>query len=59
MIPCCCISFFATLFFVRGHSLRRDDDAKLQEEGRKWAAKHTGILHRKTKATAPESSAGN
>ena len=45
MIPCCCISFFATLFFVKGHSLKRDDDAKLLEEGKQWAATHkAGVL---------------
>lgn len=49
MIPCCCVSLFATLFFVRGHSLKRDDDAKLQEEGKQWAAKRRGILHSKVK----------
>jgi hypothetical protein len=40
MIPCCCLSFFLTLFFVKGTSLKREDDAKLQEEGKEWAAKH-------------------
>lgn len=58
MIPCCCISLFATLLFVRGHSLKRDDDAKLQEEGRQWAAKHKGILHRKEKPASVESPSG-
>ncbi|KAJ4389868.1 hypothetical protein N0V93_007340 [Gnomoniopsis smithogilvyi] len=55
MIPCCCISLVATLLFVRGHSLKREDDAKLQEEGRQWAARHKGILHRKEKAASVES----
>lgn len=40
MIPCICISFFLTVFFVRGTSLKREDDARLQEEGKEWAAKH-------------------
>lgn len=40
MIPCCCISFFLTLFFVKGTSLKREDDEKLQEEGKQWAAQH-------------------
>lgn len=40
MIPCCCISFFLTLFFVKGTSLKREDDQKLQEEGKQWAAQH-------------------
>jgi hypothetical protein len=40
MIPCCCISFFLTLFFVKGTSLKREDDEKLQEEGKQWAARH-------------------
>lgn len=56
MIPCCCISLFATLLFVRGHSLKRDDDAKLQEEGRQWAAKHKGLLHRKGRAASMDTS---
>ncbi|KAJ5923905.1 hypothetical protein N7466_008092 [Penicillium verhagenii] len=43
MIACCCVSFFITVGFVRGTSLKRDDDARLQEEGKKWAAKHRGI----------------
>jgi len=43
MVACCCVSFFVTVFFVRSTSLRRDDDARLQEEGKKWAAKHRGI----------------
>ncbi|PSR76213.1 major facilitator superfamily domain-containing protein [Coniella lustricola] len=50
MIPCCAISFFVTLCLVKGHSLRREDDARLQEEGKKWAANRQGILHRKNKA---------
>lgn len=52
MIPCCGISFFATLFLVKGHSLRREDDARLQEEGKKWAANREGILSRKKKQVA-------
>ncbi|KAH8669069.1 putative tetracycline efflux protein [Xylariales sp. PMI_506] len=47
MIPCCGISFFLTLFFVKGHSLRRDDDAQRQKEGKEWAAKHRGIINRR------------
>ena len=43
MIPCCCISFFLTIFLVKGHSLRREDDAKLQEAGKEWAARHKGV----------------
>jgi hypothetical protein len=43
MVACCCASFFITVFFVRSTSLKRDDDARLQEEGKKWAAKHRGI----------------
>ncbi|OJJ45121.1 hypothetical protein ASPZODRAFT_18031 [Penicilliopsis zonata CBS 506.65] len=43
MIPLCCISFFLTLFFVKGTSLRREDDARLQEEGKQWAARHRGL----------------
>lgn len=54
MIPCCCISLIATLLFVRGQSLKRDDDAKLREEGRQWAATHKGILHRREKDTSVE-----
>lgn len=57
MIPCCCISLIATVLFVRGQSLKRDDDAKLREEGRQWAATHKGILHRKEKNTSVESPA--
>lgn len=54
MIPCCCISLLATLGLVRGHTLKRDDDAKLQEEGKRWAAKQKGILHRKKKPSVME-----
>lgn len=43
MVACCCVSFLVTIIFVRSTSLRRDDDARLQEEGKKWAAKHRGI----------------
>lgn len=43
MVACCCVSFLLTVFFVRGTSLKREDDARLQEEGKKWAAKHRGI----------------
>ncbi|KAJ5223824.1 hypothetical protein N7468_008366 [Penicillium chermesinum] len=43
MVACCCSSFFITVFFVRSYSLKRDDDARLQEEGKKWAEKHRGI----------------
>ncbi|KAJ5641162.1 hypothetical protein N7528_000787 [Penicillium herquei] len=43
MIASSCVSFFVTVFFVRGTSLKRDDDAKLQEEGKIWAAKHRGL----------------
>lgn len=57
MIPCCCISLIATVLFVRGQSLKRDDDAKLREEGRQWAATHKGILHRKEKNVSVESPA--
>ena len=42
MIPCCCLSFFITLFFVKATPLRREDDEKLQEEGKKWVADHKG-----------------
>ncbi|KAE9369700.1 putative tetracycline efflux protein [Stipitochalara longipes BDJ] len=51
MIPCCCISFFLTVFLVKAHPLRREDDAKLQEAGKEWAAKHNGLhaLGRKKK----------
>ncbi|KAJ5606312.1 hypothetical protein N7510_009093 [Penicillium lagena] len=59
MIACCCTSFFITIFFVRGHSLKRDDDARLQEEGKQWAAKHRGIRvldrSKKTESAAPKS----
>ena len=53
MVACCCVSFFVTIFFVRGHSLKRDDDARLQEEGKKWAEKHRGI-HGLGKKKGPE-----
>jgi hypothetical protein len=43
MVACCCVSFFITVSFVRSTSLKRDDDARLQEEGKKWAAKHRGL----------------
>ncbi|KAJ5645978.1 hypothetical protein N7490_002350 [Penicillium lividum] len=43
MVACCCVSFFITISFVRSTSLKRDDDARLQEEGKKWAAKHRGL----------------
>ncbi|KAJ5729429.1 uncharacterized protein N7483_003937 [Penicillium malachiteum] len=43
MITSSCVSFFITVFFVRGTSLKREDDAKLQEEGKIWAAKHRGL----------------
>ena len=43
MIPCCCISFFLTIFLVKSHPLRREDDAKLQEAGKEWAARHNGL----------------
>jgi hypothetical protein len=43
MIPCCCISFFLTIFLVKAHPLKRADDAKLQEAGKEWAARHQGL----------------
>jgi len=56
MIPCCCISFFLTVFLVKAHPLRREDDAKLQEAGKEWAAKHNGLhgLGRKKKNASGE-----
>ncbi len=39
LIPCAGISFFLVLFFVKAHSLKRDDDAALKEEGKAWAEK--------------------
>jgi hypothetical protein len=41
MIPCCVLAFFATLLFVKPHSLKREDDAKLKAEGKTWAAENT------------------
>ncbi|KAJ5814831.1 hypothetical protein N7474_006608 [Penicillium riverlandense] len=59
MVACCCTSFFITILFVRGHSLKRDDDARLQEEGKQWAAKHRGIRvlgrSNKNESAAPKS----
>jgi hypothetical protein len=40
MIPCCVLAFFTTLLFVKPHSLKREDDAKLKAEGRIWAAEN-------------------
>ncbi|CAL5874525.1 uncharacterized protein PFLUO_LOCUS8821 [Penicillium psychrofluorescens] len=41
------------------HSLKRDDDARLQEEGKQWAAKHRGIRvldrSKKTKSAVSKS----
>ncbi|KAJ5113693.1 hypothetical protein N7456_002227 [Penicillium angulare] len=56
MVACCCVSFLVTVFFVRGASLKREDDAKYQEEGKKWAAKHRGIhaLGRKNREVTAE-----
>ena len=42
MIPCCAICFLVTLFFVKGQkSLKREDDERLKEEGKVWAAQNT------------------
>lgn len=35
-IPMAGISFIITVFFIKRVSLKRDDDAKLKEEGKKW-----------------------
>jgi hypothetical protein len=43
MVPCCGISFLLTAFLVKSHSLKRDDDAKLQEAGKEWVARHKGL----------------
>lgn len=54
MIPLSGISFFVTLFMIKGHTLKRDDDIKLQEEGKQWVDKNKakGIFH-KRKQDAP------
>lgn len=35
-VPMAGISFLITVFFIRRVSLKREDDAKLKEEGKKW-----------------------
>lgn len=43
-----------TLFMIKGHTLKRDDDAKLQEEGKKWVEtnKKHGLFHSKATETS-------
>ena len=41
MIPCCAICFLVTVFLVKGQkTLSREDDERLQAEGRAWAAQN-------------------
>ncbi|KAH8084733.1 efflux pump antibiotic resistance protein [Filobasidium floriforme] len=34
LLPCCGVSFFVIIFFVKHHSLERSDDAALKQEGK-------------------------
>jgi hypothetical protein len=40
LIPCAGISFLLVVFFVKAHSLKREDDAALKAQGKAWAEKH-------------------
>ncbi|KAJ5907415.1 hypothetical protein N7495_000097 [Penicillium taxi] len=55
MVACCFISFLLSVYPVRGQSLKREDDAKRQEEGKQWAVKNKGIIGIRGKKN-PESS---
>jgi hypothetical protein len=40
MVPCCSIACLLSIFFVKQHSLRREDDEKRKQEGKEWMEKH-------------------
>jgi hypothetical protein len=42
MTPCCSIACLLSIFFIKAHSLRRDDDEKRKQEGKQWIENHKG-----------------
>jgi hypothetical protein len=52
LLPCCGVSFFVIIFFVKHHSLERSDDAALKQEGK------DRIKQRKQKAEADTTGSG-
>lgn len=41
MTPCAGVAFFVSVFFIKAHDLRRDDEKALKEAGKQWAEKHS------------------
>ncbi|KAJ9099214.1 hypothetical protein QFC21_004094 [Naganishia friedmannii] len=41
MTPCVGVAFFVSVFLIKAHDLRRDDEKALKEAGKQWAEKHS------------------
>jgi hypothetical protein len=41
MTPCTGVAFIVSVMCIKAHSLNRDDDKAMKEQGKEWAAKHS------------------